>query len=577
MSGQKRLSLVKGPLEPALPSWTMGQLLSRQATRYPSHLAAVSYNARSRVSYTYEQLNEKTATIAHALIARGVKRGDRIGFFIFNGEGFLEIYLAVVRIGAVAVLFHNLFAPTECVRAASSTGCSILFTSTRIGERDTSSCLVALHSMSESDGSSLKDIVLLRQTDDDHSLSLGDRFHTYDDYIHGSTDQVSLSAFQEIESNVSVEDVCIFHFTSGTTGNPKIAMLTHRNIIGNGFLTGNHVGLTDQDVLCTALGLYNSGGIMISLMSCLTHASTFVIPSPAFNAGDLIHSLTQEACTAYMGTPTTWIRMLERYHEEQGQPGWINLHKGIIGGSTVTPGLVARLKREFGVPHLAVAYGMTETAPLSFISPMDDQERLDLSLWQILPHTSAKIVDATGQLVPRGDPGELCIAGYLLQKGYYGDPEKTRDAMRQDDAGTTWMLTGDEAVIDEQGLCRVTGRIKEMVKVGGETIHPGEIESRLSEHPAVLHACVAPLHDARMGEVVSAFLESIPDLLDRPSVAELQNWVRQTLAAHKVPSWIFWVGDEGSLAELPLTASGKVKKHELTALGSKLVAGNLPN
>ncbi|KAH0280650.1 long-chain fatty-acid-CoA ligase, partial [Aureobasidium melanogenum] len=345
----------------------------------------------------------------------------------------------------------------------------------------------------------------------------------------------------------------------------EASMLSHRNIINNAQLISDRMALTSQDIICSPPPLFHCFGLVLGMLACITHGSTFVLPCPTFKADLVVDHLVAYSCTGLLGVPTMLISVLEE-HEKRGSPPLV-LRTGIAAGASVPRAVVERMRSKFGFQEFINVYGMTETAPASFTTSMSDPlEKKLTTVGTILPHTGAKVVDQQGKVLRRGERGELCTSGYNLQKGYYKNEAKTAEAMRVED-GVTWMYTGDEAIIDEQGYCYITGRIKDIIIRGGENIAPLEIEERLMLRSDITLASVVGLADERYGEAVSAFV-TLADGATRPSATELQEFVQQTLGRHKTPSHIFWVGRDGDLDAFPTTASGKLQKEKLRIWGN---------
>ncbi|KAI5194371.1 acid Co-A ligase [Aureobasidium subglaciale] len=362
-------------------------------------------------------------------------------------------------------------------------------------------------------------------------------------------------------------------FTSGTTGNPKAAMLTHyqsSNIINNGTFSGDRMNLSTCDIICSPPPLFHCFGLVLGVLASVTHASTLILPSPTFSASATVDCVVKYHCTALHGVPTMMIAVLDE-HTKRGSPP-VKLRTGIVAGASVPADVITRLQARFGYEEYINIYGMTESAPATFTLTTNDPLQSKLtSVGKILPHTSAKVVDVDGKVVARGVRGELCVSGYMLQKGYYNNPAKTAEVMIEEE-GTLWLHTGDEAILDAEGYCYVTGRIKDMIIRAGENIYPLEIEAHLMLHPDISIASVVGLSDKHYGEVVAAFLvgcEGRSPLTDM----EIQEFVRSSLARHKTPKHIFWVGESGCLSVLPMTASGKIQKNKLRDWGNlKLTA-----
>ncbi|KAB8198872.1 hypothetical protein BDV34DRAFT_61211 [Aspergillus parasiticus] len=556
-------SCVYGPTQPPLRTWTIGDVLQRQAREYPYHEALICGNTSTRI--TYSQLDDRTRRLGDALIASGIGPGDRIGIFAGNVAEYVEIVLATARIGGIAVLFNTFFSTEEIERALRFTGCAFLFICDSLGQRSLRPCIIHLQhimQMQSDDLPEFRQTILL--SDNDLGFS---NLQTYEAFLSGSV-QFSRDKNETVEDQVTKNTVCIFQFTSGTTGVPKTVMLTHFNVINNGFLIGDRIGLTSDDTICCPWPLFHSSGLVVGLMTSLLYGSTLVLPSPTFDPGETARALVSEKCTGLQGVPTMFAAVLAWYHQQGAQlPA---LRTGIIGGSPVSPSLLKTLHESFGLRDLGIAYGMTETSPLSYLSKgLQSDER---HTWMdILPHTSAKVVDTHGKTVPVGTPGELCIAGYLLQQGYYQNLEKTREVMRlHDNDGLVWMHTGDEAIMNEKGQCRISGRIKDIIIRGGENIYPTEIEDRLNDHPAISMSAVVGIKDRRYGEIVAAFLQ-LHHGRKAPTTTEISEWVQLVLGKQKAPALIFYLGVDNVPDEFPKTASGKIKKADLVAIGNRLV------
>ena len=332
----------------------------------------------------------------------------------------------------------------------------------------------------------------------------------------------------------------------------------------------------------------------MGFLGSYTHGSTIVFPCDQFDAHVVLDVIYEEKCTALYGVPTMFIAEIEANQEKKYKIS--SVRTGVAAGSSVPAPVMKRLEQEFGVKGMLIAYGMTETSPVTFMTSVNDsQERRTKTVGQVLPHTVAKVVDKYGMIVPRGVPGELCTGGYALQKGYYKNLEKTNEMMKRDEQGVLWMHTGDECVIDNEGYCTVTGRIKDIIirgmlcslaafvlsfrsrfltanLSGGENIFPPEIEERLLEHAGIDEVSVVAIKDERYGEEVGAFLAIKKGTSTRPSAAEINQWVRKTLGSHKAPKHLFWIGDADVGNEFPKTGSGKHQKHILRSIGERLVA-----
>ena len=315
--------------------------------------------------------------------------------------------------------------------------------------------------------------------------------------------------------------------------------------------------------------------MVLGLLACYTHGVAIVFPSWSFDPEAVMESVVKERCTGLLGVPTMLVASLQQYRQDQKRWGKIELRTGIAAGSPVPRYLMEQLQEAFGMEELVIIYGMTELAGASFITSVDDgmEEKL-ASVGKVIPHTLAKVIGPDGKIVPCGVRGELCMAGFGVQKGYYKNPGKTNELMIKDQDGVLWVHSGDEATLDSRGYCKITGRIKDMIIRGGENIYPFEIEQRLGQHPAVSQSSVVGLTDEHYGEIVAAFLEHADASKSKPPDEELQEFVRKTLGRYNVPVHIFWVGPGGVIEDFPKTSSGKIKKLDLRTIGNELIGKN---
>ncbi|KAH8811663.1 hypothetical protein F5884DRAFT_284170 [Xylogone sp. PMI_703] len=561
------LSFVQGPSEPPLLQLSLCELLEQQSTKYPHRDAIVSWTG---VRLTYKQLYTRSQTVAKGLLAIGIRPGDRIGILSGNCERYIEIFFATTIIGGIVVVLNNTYTPTELLNALEHSGCRALFTSTNIGSKNILPHIELVTSTTEARKPVLpylQDVVLIRSNEQ----PISDALTSYDEFVMQGNGQ-STELLEERMRSVGSHDVCNLQYTSGTTGEPKAAMLTHHNIINNGRFIGARMKLTEVDRICCPPPLFHCFGLVLGLLACITHGSALVLPSQTFDPVAVLDIVIKENCTGLHGVPTMFLAELEQLRHRK-HLGTIRLRTGIAAGSPVSQALMEQLQQMFGLPDLTITYGMTETSPASFMTSVDDGITEKLStVGRILPHTTAKVINSKYEVVPRGVPGELWVSGYNVQVGYFNDPQKTNEVMVKDEDGVLWMKTGDEVTLDEKGFCRITGRIKDIIIRGGENIYPLEIEERLAEHPLVLQAAVVGLKDSKYGEIPAAFVAHDRDANGiRPSDVELQDWVRATLGRHKIPIHIFWLGDEGVCEAFPITGSGKLKKNELRDLGNNLI------
>jgi acyl-CoA synthetase (AMP-forming)/AMP-acid ligase II len=362
-------------------------------------------------------------------------------------------------------------------------------------------------------------------------------------------------------------------------------------LINNARLVGNAMRLTPEDVVCCPPPLFHTFGLVLGFLNAFTHGSAIVFPSDTFDAERVIDAVVQEKATALLGVPTMFVAELEVCDARKLEI--TTVRTGLAAGSPVSETLLSRLEDRFGVKGMLIAYGMTETSPVTFMTSLEDpKDKAMTSLGRVLPHTSAKIIDENGVIVPRGKSGELCTSGYGLQKGYFNNEAKTKEAMQWDADGRLWMHTGDQCYLDTEGYCHISGRIKDIIirgesssihsfsphankAAGGENMFPLEIEERLLLHPAISEASVVGVADQKYGQVVGSFLKLAIGHI-KPLDQEVRDWVRAELSWHKAPQHVFWVGDHGVCPDFPKTASGKHQKHLMAEIANTKLFGSSP-
>ncbi|KAJ4983157.1 4-coumarate-CoA ligase [Stagonosporopsis vannaccii] len=489
-----------------------------------------------------------------------------------NRIEYIEFFLAAARIGCPLVVLNNTYSAAELITALKRTTPKVLCIAPEIGHRSLSDCLENIKTtVAAGELNGLVHAVVLASR---QAASLSQPFIQYEDFSHlgESVQPVELLQAEEL---VQDEDIVNVQFTSGTTGNPKAAMLTHRNIVNNGHLVGSRMHLTSNDIVCCPPPLFHCFGLVMGFLAALTNGSSIVFPADQFDASLTHDAIVRERCTALLGVPTMLTALLSVAPTKS--PKISTVRVGLAAGSMVPAPLLDRLDKEMGIGRVLIAYGMTETSPVTFMMDLGDtSEKRKKGLGTVMPHTSAKVVDAKGRLLPRGSKGELCTSGYALMKGYLANKAGTNEVMQRDKDGIMWMHTGDECTIDEQGYCEITGRIKDLIIRGGENIFPAEIEEHLLRLPSICEASVVGLSDEKYGEVVSCFLR-VSKGEKRPGIEDLKSWVRERLGRHKVPAWVFWVGDEDGCVtrDYPKTGSGKHQKHLLRGIGENaLKSGN---
>ncbi|KAK2755923.1 Acyl-CoA synthetase member 2 mitochondrial [Arachnomyces sp. PD_36] len=552
------LSIVKGPSEPPLQQLTLGQFIDQGAEKFGSKPAIIVPWSGARLSY--HELNERTKNLAKGLLAFNIRKGDRVAIFSCEDERVVELFFATARIGAIIVLLNKTYTIQECDRAIRHADVSLLFLGDVVNHRTTRPLLKHLSTYPIP---GLKHIALTRW-----DTSVGSQWGTWDDILR-ARGAISADTLREAEQAVHCKETIIFQFTSGTTGNPKASMLSHYNLVNNAHFVGERLNLTPDDVVCCPPPLFHVFGLVGGILVNFTYGASVVLPAREFDATATVEALIKERCTVLHGVPTMFSAILQNLHQSGTQVKTVRT--GIVAGTKVPPALLTQIQEELEYDNIAISYGMTETSPVTFMTaPLDGTEQKMETVGTVFPHVLAKVVDKKNGILPRGSRGELCVSGYLLQKGYYKNPEKTAEVMIRDENGALWMHTGDEASIDRDGYCQITGRIKDVIIRGGENVYPEEIEERLTSHPAIDQASVVGLKDEKYGEVISAFIQSQHGQ-DRPTLNEIKDWVRQELGRHKAPAYIQWVGPGDPISQYPTTGSGKIRKDILRDIGNEMV------
>ncbi|KAL7928679.1 acetyl-CoA synthetase-like protein [Trichoderma chlorosporum] len=550
----QKLSLLHGPSDPPLVDLTLGELLELQTYQYGTKECLVIPWTGAR--WTYHELNQQSSSLAQSLLNLGIGVGDRVGIMAGNCEQYAAVFFAVAKIGAILVILNNTYTATEAKYGLTFSDCKVFFVTRTIGRTDNTALLQDLHN----EASPIK-VVILRGE--------GGKYPTYDELVKAGSRQSHERLYRAM-SKVLPHQVVNLQFTSGTTGLPKAAMLTHHNLVNNSRFIGDRMRLTQSDVLCCPPPLFHCFGLVLGLLAIVTHGGKIVYPAEVFDIPSTLKAISDEECTAIHGVPAMFDSLFQA--EPPANFKCDKLRTGIIAGAPVPRYLMELLVNRFGMTEFTSSYGLTEASPTCFNAFTDDaMTRRLTTVGTLMPHAQAKIVDRDGNIVPIGTRGELCIAGYQLQAGYWNNSEKTNETMVRDAAGVLWLHTGDEAVFDEEGYCSITGRFKDIIIRGGENIYPLEIEERLVAHPSISRAIVVGLKDKHYGEVVGAFVE-LGDSGNKLTDQQVRDWVRKTLGNHKAPTHVFWLGQDGVPADVPLTGSGKIRKFEMAKLGDEILS-----
>lgn len=531
-------SYAQGETTPALLEETIGASLARTVAAHADREALVECASGRR--WTWAELDRDVAALARGLIGAGIEAGDRVGIWGPNSAEWTLVQLATARVGAILVNVNPSYRTHEFSYAVNQSGMRMLVCATSFRTSD----YRAMVEETAEHNPTLERVVLLDDADSWAGL-IADGEGVGDDDLAAR------------EAMLRPDDAINIQYTSGTTGYPKGATLSHRNILNNGYLVGEVCGYTEADRVCIPVPFYHCFGMVMGNLACLTHGATMVIPAPGFDPALTLRAVSDERCTSLYGVPTMFIA--EWALPDLASYDLSSVRTGIMAGSPCPEEMMKKLINA-GIDEMTIAYGMTETSPVSTHTRRDDSlERKVGTVGRVCPHLEIKIVDpVSGDTVPRGEAGEFCTRGYSVMLGYWQDEEKTQEAVDADG----WMHTGDLGVMDDDGYVRITGRIKDMVIRGGENIYPREIEEFLYTHPDIEDVQVVGVPDAKYGEELCAWLRMRPgtEPLDADGV---RAYASGRLAHYKIPRYVMVV------EEFPMTVTGKVRKVEMREVSTR--------
>jgi fatty-acyl-CoA synthase len=533
------LSYASGAGTRPLLGETIGENLANTAARVPDRDAlVVPFEA---VRLTYAQLDDEVDRLARALMAIGLEPGDRAGIWSPNNAAWVIAQYATAKAGVILVNINPAYRTHEAQYALEQSGCRLLFSATQYKTSDYAAMVAELRPSLPA----LERVVFLGGTDWDVLLDEGER--------------VAIDDLRRRTAGLDFDDPINIQYTSGTTGFPKGATLSHHNILNNGYFIGETLHYDERDRVCIPVPFYHCFGMVIGNLACTSHGAAIVVPAPVFDPLATLEAVESERCTSLYGVPTMFIAELE--HPEFARFDLSSLRTGMMAGAPCPVEVMKQCISAMHMEAVTIGYGMTETSPVSTQTAVDDPiDQRVASVGRVHPHVEIKIIDpSSGATRQRGDPGELCTRGYSVMLGYWGDAERTAEAI---DANG-WMHTGDLATMDDDGYVKIVGRIKDMIIRGGENVYPREVEEFLYAHPEIVDVSVIGVPDERYGEELMAWVR----LRDGASmtVDDLADFCRGKIAHYKVPRYLHVVN------EFPMTVTGKVQKYRMREISVELL------
>jgi fatty-acyl-CoA synthase len=525
---------------------TIGGFFDRVAEKYPDNKALMLRH--QGVEWTYAELQHRVDQLASGLLALDIAPGDRVGIWGPNSAEWVLTQLATAKIGVIMVCINPAYRLYELEYALNKVECKALITDESFKTSDYLGMLNTLApeleycapgALASTKLPKLKHVIRMGT-----SSSAG--MHNFDQICELATD-ADRAALLRLQTQLKPDDAINIQFTSGTTGNPKGATLSHCNILNNGYLTGEAMRLTPADKLCIPVPLYHCFGMVLAVLACVSHGATMVFPGEAFDPQQTLQTVQDERCTALHGVPTMFITELD--HPNFSSFDLSSLRTGIMAGAPCPIEVMKRVISDMHMRDILIAYGQTELSPINNITlPDDSLERRTETVGRAMPWVEVKVIDEAGHVVPVGEKGEICTRGYSVMQGYWNDPEKTAETI--DAAG--WLHSGDIATMDAFGYVRIVGRIKDMIIRGGENVYPREVEEFLYQHPAISEVQVFGIPDKKMGEEVCAWVQVNEGAT--LSADDIKAFCKDQITHFKIPRHIRFV------SEYPMTVTGKIQK-----------------
>jgi fatty-acyl-CoA synthase len=553
-----------GPTEEPLIEKTVGSLFDEVVSGHEDVEALVSRHQGLRL--TYAQLKERVDEFAVALLGFGVQKGDRVGIWSPNNAEWVLTQFATAKVGAILVNVNPAYRVQELEYALNQSGISLLITAKQFKTSDYHWMITELapeirklpkigagQEIKAARVPALRRIVTLSNGGEPSPPSM----LSWERFLEIGTMNSSPLELKERERMLECYDAINIQYTSGTTGFPKGATLTHYGILNNGFFVGEEMKFTHHDKLCIPVPFYHCFGMVLGNFACVTHGATMVLPSDAFSSEAVLRTVEEERCTALHGVPTMFIAELNDPNFNQFDLS--SLRTGVMAGSPCPVEVMKKVISVMGIREITICYGMTETSPVSFQTRLDDPLELRVStVGRPLPHVEAKVIEPlTNRTLPRGTAGELCVRGYLVMLKYWSNPEATREAIDQEG----WMHTGDLAVMQPNGYANIDGRTKDMVSRGGEKVFPREVEDFLYTHPKISEVQVIGIPSRKYGEEVMAWVKLKPG--ETTTAEELQEFCKTRIAYFKVPTYFKFT------ETFPMTVTGKIQKFKMREISTK--------
>jgi len=525
---------------------TIGVFFDKATARFAEREALVSVHQGIR--WTYRELRRRVDNLAASLVRLGLRPGERVGIWSQNNTEWTLTQFASAKAGLILVNINPAYRVSELEYALNLVECRALMVSPGFKGSDYPAMLSELApelahcAPGRLRAARLPSLEIVIRLGDEPTPGM---FNF--DAVQSAAGPDDIAALSALGEQLQFDDPINIQFTSGTTGAPKGATLTHHNILNNAFVAGRTLGFTENDRLCLTLPLYHCFAMVLGNLMCITRGAALVYPGESFDAPRVLAAIEAERCTALHGVPTMFIGLLE--HPDFARTDLSSLRTGIMGGAPCPVEIMKRVTGDMHMSEITIAFGMTETSPASFqTSTGDSIERRVGTVGRVLPHLEAKVVDSEGRIVPRGVAGEVCIRGYAVMRGYWGSPEKTAETI---DAAR-WLRTGDLGVIDTEDYCRIVGRLKDLAIRGGENVYPREVEEFLFTHPRVEQVAVFGVPDKKYGEEICAWIKlRAGGGIDADDIRE---FCRGRIAHYKIPRYVRFV------EQFPLTATGKIQK-----------------